>query len=319
SQYSTVNSQRTVPYVPGTIDDCRGLNNLGFSIDFQYLRGANTEGTPAKTTVTFDTVGPAPPTGVATGVGEKLVEVRWNLPAQNTDVTRYIVYCDDGTLEQLPNRSDAGTSSSSSSGTVDDAGTTDAGTDTDAGTTSDAGSQGVRPLQDTTSSSSSGDTTSSSGTSGAVTAEPGTSTACPANLALIEGELPNPNWKPCGQITGGTGNKVTVTRLGLNDDAPPLVNDQPYGFAVSSYDNLGNPGPLSAIVCNTPVETTDFFDGYRAAGGQAGGCNTVGSTLASAGPGCALGFLALALARGAHRRRVNRLVTRSAAERDQAR
>lgn len=308
SQYSSLPDQRVVPYVRGTVDDCRNLNNLGFSIQFQFLKSYDADGVTA-TSVTFDTVGPAPPSGVATGVGEQLVEVRWNLPAQNTDVTRYVVYCDDGKLEQLPDVSSSSSSSSSSSGaTVDDAGS-DAST-SDSG----VGTQSLDLLQDESSSSSSGtDGTSGTGTGG-VTAEPGTSTACPPNIALREGELPATSWKPCAQVTGGTANKVTVTSLkDAQGNNIPLQNEQAYGFAVSSYDNLGNPGPLSAVICNTPVQTNDFFDGYRAAGGQAGGCSTVDSTLNSVAPSCALGFVALALARGVHRRRQRR------AEQDQSR
>lgn len=310
SQYSTQPDQRSVGYVPGTVDDCRNLNNIAFKVDYMFLRAYDAEGTGTTTSITFDTVGPAPPTGVATGVGEKLVEVRWNLPAQNTDVTKYVVYCDDGTLEQLP-ASTSSSSSSSSSGEASSSSSSSSSSSTSGDTDGGTDPLSLDLLQDETSSSSSGDEGTS--TSGGVTAKPGTSTACPPNLALRAGELPLTSWRPCAQVTGGTANKAVITRLGMNSDAPELRNEQAYGFAVSAYDNVGNPGPLSAVICNTPVETTDFFDGYRAAGGQAGGCSTVDSTLTSAAPSCALGFVALALARGAYRRRQRR------AERDQTR
>ncbi len=291
---------RASDYIPGTADQCRGLNNLPFNIEFLFIRGSNSVGTGAKAAVTIDTVGPNAPLNVQSGVGEGLINVRWNLPAATTDVSAYNVYCDDGSLEDLPDATDAG---------ADTPDTPDASFDPDAGLFQvDASSpDGVRPLQDTTSSSgASGATTSSSSTGGiggGSVAKPGTSTACPARYALREGELPLPSWKVCGKGTGSTSNGVTITRMGLSDDAPRLVNEQPYAIAVSATDNIGNPGPLSTVICNTPVITTDFFDSYRAAGGAAGGCNSAGEGVATAVPASGLGLLALALVRGVQQRR----------------
>lgn len=279
---------RASDFLEGTPDKCRGLNNLPFNIQFLFIRGGNSVGTGASAAVTIDTVGPAAPTNVQSGVGEQLLNVRWNLPGASTDVSAYNVYCDDGSLEPLPDD-------------VEDAGTTTP----DASTATDASSEGLMPLQDTTSSSGTTDdtTSSSSSASGGSTARPGTSTDCPATYALREGALPLPSWKICGKGTGGTSNGVTVTRVGLSDSDPALVNDRPYAIAVSAIDTIGNPGPLSKVICNTPVPTQDFFDAYRAAGGQAGGCSTAGDTVATAVPASAFGLLGLALVRGFNQRR----------------
>ena len=284
--------ERASDFLEGTPDKCRGLNNLPFNIQFLFIRGSSSEGTGASAAVTIDTVGPNAPINVQSGVGEQLLNVRWDLPAAATDVNAYAVYCDDGTLDALPDDEDAGTPTQVP--------TNDAGVD--------ASAEGVTPLQDTTSSSGSGapdDTTTSSSTGGfgGSIARRGTSTACPDRVSLRAGVLPLPSWRICGKGTGSTSNGVTVTRTGLSDDAPALVNGQPYAIAVSATDTIGNPGPLSEVICNTPVSTTDFFDAYKNAGGQAGGCSAAGDGVASAVPASAFGLLGLALVRGLQQRR----------------
>lgn len=289
--HQNIGAARPADYVRGTAEDCVGQNSVPFNIQFIFIRGTQSVGTPATATVTLDTVGPNPPRNVQSGVGERLVNIRWDLPAATTDVAAYNVYCDDGNLEALPD----GGATVPDSGVAD--GTGDAAVDVDA-------SEGLMPLQNGTSSGSTNDATSSSSSaSGGSRARPGTSTDCPATTSLRAGQLPSPNWQICGKGTGGTSNGVTVSRLGLSDSSAELVNDTRYAFAVSAVDTIGNPGPLSEVICNTPVSTQDFFDAYKAAGGQAGGCSAAGDGVASAVPASAFGLLGLALVRGLQQRR----------------
>lgn len=279
---------RTDAYVPGTANDCVNLPSLPFGIEFLFIQGTQSVGTGAAASITVDTVGPAPPTQLGLGAGDGLIVVRWNVPIGSSEISRYAVYCDDGSLPPLDEddaQTDAGVSADAGTEDPSDAGTDDAD---DA-----SAAQGVRPLLNASSSSSSGSTS----------IDPGTRTACPAT-ALRAGTLPSPRWAPCAEVTGSTASEVTITQLGTGKNAPPLVNDQPYAFAVSAYDALGNPGPLSEVVCNTPVTTIDFFEAYRAAGGQAG-CSSSG-TASALGPATGIGAIFLALVRARRRRSTNR-------------
>ncbi|MEZ4298601.1 MAG: hypothetical protein R3B70_26855 [Polyangiaceae bacterium] len=88
----------------------------------------------------------------------------------------------------------------------------------------------------------------------------------------------------CGSIaTAGSGT------------ASILDNDTYYAVAVAAVDQLGNVGPLTAATCETPQEVQDFYEQYRADGGQAGGGCSVEtrSRIASAG-GPATALLAAA-------------------------
>lgn len=271
---------RAGDYVRGTREDCRNWNRVGFSIDFQFVRGAGIEGTGAKSSITLDTVGPEPPDRIALGVGEGLIQVRWTVPPQISDVTSYAIYCDSGNLSPIvtdDEESDAGDTTTDAGDTTTDAGVTD----------EDVEPTHLGLLQETDDTTTDDTTdTGSASSSGTTVFRPGTTTACPGEVQLREGVLPSNNWQPCARVTGPASNEVTVSGL---------KNDQPYAIAVVAYDQLGNPGPLSQVQCNTPVQTFDFFDNYRAAGGQAG-CNAAGA-LSSVAPLTALTAVALACLR----------------------
>ncbi|MEZ4310829.1 MAG: hypothetical protein R3F14_22525 [Polyangiaceae bacterium] len=77
---------------------------------------------------------------------------------------------------------------------------------------------------------------------------------------LQQGEPAPGELYQCGKISSGTSGLAAV-----------LDNDTYYAVAVAAYDNLGNIGPLTAATCGTPQEVQDFYEEYRAQGGQAGG------------------------------------------------
>ena len=79
-----------------------------------------------------------------------------------------------------------------------------------------------------------------------------------------------------------------------------------YQLAVSAVDAEGNVGPPGTPKCDFPDKTTDFFQSYRADGGEAGGgCALDARSLANATPAGALvtGMGVLLAARVRRRRR----------------
>jgi hypothetical protein len=101
-------------------------------------------------------------------------------------------------------------------------------------------------------------------------------------------------------ITVGAETASNVTIKGL-------LNGVQYNIAIASVDALGNVGPLSNLTCGTPMPVNDFWDDYKAAGGQAGGgfCALEGAG-APAGSAVMVGGLVTALAGMLRRRRTRK-------------
>jgi len=76
-----------------------------------------------------------------------------------------------------------------------------------------------------------------------------------------------------------------------------LQNGIPYQVGVASVDTHGNASPITDVLVQSPVPTIDFYDAYRAAGGQASGCSYGGGHAGGAA------LLVLALGLGWRRRR----------------
>jgi hypothetical protein len=105
---------------------------------------------------------------------------------------------------------------------------------------------------------------SSAGTSGSggTTCTPVQGSACPS-VNLIGGKtLKDPGKYLCGSVSGLSATKGSVTNL---------TNFQRYTVAIAAVDGVGNVGPLSSLVCETPQPIDDFYKVYRDAGGRAGG------------------------------------------------
>lgn len=83
----------------------------------------------------------------------------------------------------------------------------------------------------------------------------------------------------CGSA-GTTGGKLQIDGL---------LNDNVYAVGIAAVDKYGNSGLLSNVACGAPAQTTDFFDAYRAEGGDGGGgfC-----TMGRASAGSALAIVA---------------------------
>lgn len=89
-------TSRAGDYVAGTAEQCVGLNNVPFSLQFLFVRGSNAIGTSAQAAVTVDTVGPTPPSGVVAITTGTDTYVSWD-EQRTPDVARYAVYCDAAT------------------------------------------------------------------------------------------------------------------------------------------------------------------------------------------------------------------------------
>lgn len=251
-----------------------------FYINYLLLNGAEivggaTSSNPyeSSTATTFDLRGPDPPSGITLGPGDSLLVAGLTPVGTTTNLKGYQAYC-----WPLP-------------GAVVDGGTTtttkdiDAGLDGssgDASDASDASDDGA--LADGASEATAPDGSSETGG----TAPIGVCPSFPADFAI--GLLPNPAYA-CSGIFGATSTSVKITGL---------TNGVHYGVAVAGVDTYQNPGALSQVVCDTPVQTTDFYDDFREAGGTAGGgyCSLGAPTGQTAGAvAIALGALGLVLRR----------------------
>jgi hypothetical protein len=104
----------------------------------------------------------------------------------------------------------------------------------------------------------------------------------------------------CGESVGATGTTAQANGVG----GKPLENGKSYAVAVAGTDQFGNVGVLSSVLCEVPEETTDFWEGYRSAGGEAGGGYCAATAVGlPAGSAAALG-IACAVALSSLRRRM---------------
>ena len=131
-------------------------------------------------------------------------------------------------------------------------------------------------------------TTGSAGAAGAT----GNNPDCPS-ASLVQGQVPDESLF-CGSA-GPTSSRGT---------AKGLTNYQAYAVGMTTRDAVGNVGPLSNILCQTPVEVVDYYEAYTDAGGDGGGGFCSLSPRRGTGPWSLLA-LAAALAGLSRRRRAH--------------
>lgn len=253
-----------------TVNACGKVDLTNLVVQFLYFSPGNTAAAASKKEVPIvvDTVGPNPPTGLKALPGDTRIQVSWdNISGEGgvSALTGVSAYCDpaqsaapttvtvDGSCTLVPN--EASTS-------------TDAEVDGEAGTEEDAGFTEVC-------------------TDGGTQTVAGSDCSSP-NFVNADGTpvVPSAEFNAkyqCGSITGNAGTTVVATEVG----GVPLTNGTRYAVAVAATDAYGNVGRLSSPVCEMPEQTNDFWGGYRAAGGQAGG-----GFCATSGPGSPAGSLA---------------------------
>lgn len=274
----------TTADVCGTVD----LANIGLQILY-FDPGNLSQAAVNKTVqVTVDTVGPAAPTGLVALPGNTRVQVQWaNISGGDpdagvsgglTELTGVKVYCEPS-----------------------GGGTTSTTTDTDGGCQAvplDAGDAGdggtVTVCSDAGISTTVDDPDAASGTCSSAN-------LVPAGGGTITPDAEFDRLYQCGSFTGNSGTTVVAgSRQGV-----ALQNGTRYAVAVAATDKYGNVGPLSGILCQVPEETTDFWEGYRSAGGLAGGCSTTETQFplgTAAATGIAVVFGASLLRRRRNRR-----------------
>jgi len=290
----------------GTVD----LSNI--SVQFLYFDPGNTSQASVNHTVpiTVDTIGPAAPTGLGHLPGNTRIQVNFasisggdpdaGTSGGVTELTGVAIYCTPST----------GTTDVSTT-TDSDAGCTTVALDGGVDETGDAGDGGFATVCDDAgiSTTTDGDAASSvcaaavftdpaaanDAGAAATTTTDDSGTAATTTTGIIPNAAFNAKYQ-CGSYSGNSGTSVI---------AEGLTNGVSYAVAVASTDKYGNVGPLSAIQCEIPEETTDFWEEYKAAGGLAGGCATVDEPfpLGTASAGLSLVVVAASFIRRRRNRR----------------
>lgn len=262
----------------------------------------NTTGAGVIYSTKVDLMGPSAPIGVKIGVGESILVLEWN-QVTSGDITGYQFFCDpppgsEGTSDvrstQDPGPGDSCEDTAGSGGTTSSGGTAGVGELSGSSGQSDEGESGASGSSGQDEAGGSPNTESVGGTSsGGASARCITQgSACPS-VNLMGGKvLKNPEKYRCGTVSGLSATKGTVGNL---------QNFKVYTIAVAATDGVGNVGPLSTLVCETPQPIDDFFKVYRDAGGRAGGgycqVNQAGMPMRWIAPllamFCSLGTLAL--------------------------
>lgn len=274
----------------GNICDRETNQNVWVWINSSISPGSDPDLTDVSKQVELDGRGPPSPTGLNAVGGNEALQVSWNSLAEQPDLQGYQVLCArNGNLAPFPGvfkpRFDsplcpAGTSAGSDGGA--DAGVSDAGsTASDAGSTaSDAGSTAALIR------------TGAAPDEVSVNQSPLTAAMrgpAPDNLAALD-----PTFTCSNLITS-----QTSTRLRR------LQNGIPYVVGVVAIDKRGNASPLTEVVAQAPIQTIDFYSGYRREGGAAqGGCVLTAGAPSNTTPTTwlLLGFSLLALRLGLRRR-----------------
>lgn len=222
---------------------CGTVDLTTFSVQFLYFSPGNIATPTAQKafTIQVDTIGPPAPTGLSHLPGNTRIRVSWDTIGEGglVSLTGVNVYCDPSQATTSPT-TDATT-------VVCDGGDADA---EDADADLDAGCVEV-PAE----------------------AGGGTTETCSSpNLVATDGGtiLPDNDFNNkfrCGSLTGNTGSSVIADSVG----GQPLVNGTTYAVAIAATDQFNNVGPLSSVECETPEETSDFWQTYKNDGGAAGG------------------------------------------------
>jgi hypothetical protein len=264
------------------INICGKVNLTTISVQFLYFAPGQLA-TPAQKKdlqIRVDTVGPDAPGGLTVVPGNTRIIISFGGLGEGglTQFTGVRAYCDPS------NRS--GTTTTTPDKTVQVC--SDAGAPTD-----DSGDAAAIPAPVCEDVFIEGGTTTSGG---------GVCTS--TNLVPADGGriVPNEEFNAkyqCGSLTGNTGSGLKAESLG----GAPLENFKEYAVALAAIDQFGNVGPLSSVFCETPEPTTDFWENYKNAGGEAGGgiCSVEGVGLPAGGV-AVTAFFGLALI-GTRRRR----------------
>jgi hypothetical protein len=247
------------------------------------------------TDIGYDIAPPTEATNLTANPGETRVTLNWT-DAVDSDIVLYNFYCDpapgslptaDGGLtSQGPplglldtggvtgigagGISGIGTGGDLNAGIVGSGGTLGAGATTGFAGTDFGGTAGDNGLAGTAGTGGATATISGGTTTTTTTTQPN----CDANSVLQPGVSPvldasgMPLSMSLARYQCGSVNGIYAKTGKVNG----LVNKVRYVFSVAAVDHVGNVGVFAANnACATPINVTDFFELYRAAGGKAGG------------------------------------------------
>jgi hypothetical protein len=267
-----------------SVNICGRVDLVTVSLQFLYFKPGQLA-TPAvhkDLQVKVDTIGPSPPSGITILPGNGRLEVSWQNISGDSGVsllTGVRVYCEP---TAVPAAADASVDTCREQPiTIEDDGGDGGDADPEAGAT-DAGT--VTICED---------------------AGPTTPVCTAAAFDPPDGGrvLPTASFNAMYQCGGISGNQGTTVKAD-NVRGQPLVNFTNYAVAVAATDAFDNVGPLSRPLCGMPEPTTDFWDQYRASGGQSGGgfCSATAAGL-PLGSVTVLGVVGVALVSAVVRRR----------------
>jgi hypothetical protein len=253
-----------IGYPAGTEAACETQPTPGeqsIPIWFFWVGGSNEviAQSPQNFTAVVDVEGPPAPTLGPAAVGE-VVTLPLRVPEGVTDVQQYVAYCNPipgqegsrdagpGAIDTIvrevcedlptPGGGDAGASNDASGG--DDAG--------DAG---DAGEETPAPAP--------------TADAGRVCRTERVPVTCNQDPFVGQDGKPLPRADEryrCGEVGGAAVQSISIRGLRTGT---------PYAVTVAGVDNFGNTGPLAVATCVRPQDTQDFWERYKAAGGDGGG------------------------------------------------
>jgi hypothetical protein len=220
-----------------------------------------------------DLLGPPAPTNVESSASDSAIELSYSF-INDPDVTGFRYYCDYGQLEALESAAASTSASTSGAGGGGDGGAgaivpfggpgtggaADGGGGAGDGGAGDAGGGGAADAGGAGEGGATIPVIASADAAATTTTTTGGGDIC-STTVLVEGQPPNPAWKPCGETETSANEGV----------ARNLKNNRTYALAVAAVDALDNVGVLSEVVCDAPLPVTDFYEGYLDEGGQAGG------------------------------------------------
>ncbi len=207
----------------------------------------------ARAAIEIDTVGPRPPRGLRTRPANERIELGWEGVDDPGGLSAVRAYCD--VAVQLPawrQPPDGGTTRvCRSDGGAVDGGADDGGADRPEDLCADVPNDPGAEI-------------------------PAVECASTALESVGGGEiLPSADLDArfaCGETVSDFEAGMRLETLG----GAPLDNGRAYAAAVAATDRFGNVGPLSAVACEVPEPTNEFWEGYQDAGGGGGGgyCST---------------------------------------------
>ena len=281
-----------VTTVDSSINICGRVNLTTITVQFLYFAPGQTATpeTKKELTVRADTVGPDAPSSVSVLPGNTRIRISFGGLGEGglSQYTGVRAYCDPSVSQTTTVTTEASTKRVCSQAGVD-------ASDPDADAAADGA---VGDCEDVVTDGGTTTTTSNECSSPTLTGTSDGGEGGSSKRIVPDAEF-NAKFQ-CGSLIGNTGSALIADSVG----SKPLENFKTYAVAIAAIDQFGNVGPLSSVFCEKPEPTTDFWENYKNAGGEAGGgfCSVEGAGL-PVGSIAVTGIFGLALFGALRRRR----------------